>query len=161
MWIALRSQRNSSMALKIYKKKESQKEREIKTYLINRKRILISETKETFASFLISYTNTASVPNSINDIALHIMFFNNDGTIGESIISPEKKILMGNSENETDILQAPINIQPRSTVKGWMSFKLPNYLKENKRIDRYEVAATTSDNRRFITCSYLLLDAYE
>jgi hypothetical protein len=156
--IAWRSQSNSSEALRLSKKDHEEKSKSIKVYLVRAIRMqLPNET--TFASFALTYTNCASVPNTISKITLVIFYADELGVLREIHVESHTSIIPSIPDNNMGSLSIPINFLGRSTMNGWISFKLSPAILD-KLIDRYEVVGLTSNSERIVVASYLLMDTY-
>ncbi|WP_162175052.1 hypothetical protein [Paraburkholderia mimosarum] len=106
------------------------------------------------ASFACSFTNGATTPNTLMRIDLVIHVYDKQGTPSEIILNPTT----GDKPAPWNLtpLPIPLNLQPRSTISGWISFKLPKNLHDGRRIDRYQILAVTSTGERTTLDVYLL-----
>lgn len=114
-----------------------------------------SAKEERIASFACTYTNAANAPNTIERIELVVRALNADGTALTTVLDP----IFDTAPLHRGILQlgVPVNLAARATASGWVSFSLPKYLLVNKRIDQYQVTATTSTGKVLILSSHVLM----
>jgi hypothetical protein len=152
--IAGRSLRNSSKALRLAESDNEEKRMGIDPYLIQAKKVVVANT-ENFAAFAISYTNRASMPNTLATVELIVTFGASAGEARQIFLQTEQSF-------PADIagikcLDVPINIPARASTTGWLVFKLPEYL-TGKPVKNYEVAGLTAQGAKVSVVSYLLMD---
>lgn len=113
-----------------------------------------SSKSESIASFACSYSNAANAPNTIIRLELSVHALNSDGTQTTIVLEPtldNQMSLRGIAQ-----LSVPLNLSARSTSSGWISFVIPQYISDTKRIDKYQVVAITSTGRSITLESYIL-----
>lgn len=101
-----------------------------------------SQQGDRIASFACNYSNAANAPNTLARLELIVSAINSNGTSITVVLDPTSEITI--THRGFPQLNVPLNLAARSTVSGWVSFKLPAYLVETKRIDKYQISATTS-----------------
>jgi len=144
----------SKKALKISQKDHDEKYKDITPYLIRSVKYASKETSDKLVSFAVSYTNRASIPNTFSKLALEVTYFDEEGELHKVILIPEE--IKENFWTEIKQLSIPLNISAKTTISGWVGFKLPKALKQNKRIDKYSLVATTADDKKVIVESFLI-----
>ncbi|WP_157058522.1 hypothetical protein [Azoarcus sp. CIB] len=107
-----------------------------------------------YVAFACSFTNSANAPNTVIRVDLITHAYDESGNLSQAILHPVVQEAPPLWDLKT--LCVPINLEPRSTVSGWISFKVPKQLINKKRIDKYELASVTSLGERAIVESYLL-----
>lgn len=53
-------------------------------------------------------------------------------------------------------MEVPLNLAPRATSSGWLSFLVPDSFAKRKTIDKYELAFLDSTGGRVIIETYLM-----
>ena len=151
-FFAYRSADTAKRALKLGEVDFREKHDSLMPYLIDA--VTWESGESRMASFACSLTNGATIPNTLTRIDLMIRVYDKQGVLSEIIINPT----IGNTPPKWDItsLPTPLNLQPRSTVSGWISFKLPNNFYENWRVDAYQVLAITSTGEKITLDAYIL-----
>lgn len=152
--LAGKSYQNSRMALQITEAEFEDKNKSIQAYLIDS----FSFHKETkkYCSFAISYTNIASSPQSFASLELELEFFDEDGVYGKAIVPPDSDVVPLGISNEYKVFCVPLNISPKETVSGWITFLLPLSTHKKFRIDSYKVIGKTAQGKESYVDSYLI-----
>jgi hypothetical protein len=152
--IAGRSLRNSSKALRLAESESEEKRMGIDAYLVQARKVVLADNG-VFAAFAVSYTNRASMPNSLAKVELFVTYVVDAGEARQIILQVEPSF----PADVPDIkcLQVPINIAARASTTGWLVFKLPDYLR-TKPVKTYEVAGYTTQGAKISFVSYLLMD---
>jgi len=151
--MAWHSAATAKSTLKLAEADHKEKHETIKPYLIDGV-CWQNDKLENFVSFACSFTNAASAPNTIVRIDLNVYAYDEEGSLSQVILDP----IIKDTPSLWNLkkLPVPVNLEPRSTVSGWTSFKLPAHLVTKKRIDKYELVSTTSLGKRAIVESYLV-----
>ena len=105
-------------------------------------------------SFACSYTNTANSASTVSRLELLVHTIDEDGTQITTVLDPST-----NTKPHNDAIQKlniPLNLQARTTASGWILFLLPKYIVQKKKIDSYEIKATTSNQKSVSMDCYLL-----
>jgi len=113
-----------------------------------------NDNAEDYVAFACSFTNSANAPNTIVRIDLIVHAYDGEGNLSQAILGPS--VLETTPLRDLKILSVPINLESRSTVSGWITFKVPKHLITKKRVDKYELASVTSLGERAVVESYLL-----
>jgi hypothetical protein len=151
--MAWHSSATAKRALKLAESDHREKHDALKVYLIDGA-CWRNDQAEDYVAFACSFTNSANAPNTVIRIDLITHAYDENGNVSQAILDPivqEAPLLW-----DLKTLCVPINLEPRSTVSGWISFKVPKHLINKKRIDKYELASVTSLGERAIVESYLL-----
>lgn len=148
------SARSARRTLAIAEEDAMSKQESIKPYLISSLRWQ-DESKSTYASFACTYTNSSNSPNTIEKIELIVHTFNVSGRANQILLSPTQSTP---KNSEFSLLPVPLNIDSRTTVSGWLTFRLPTSALGDLVIDRYEVSATTASGGRVSLNAYLIMD---
>lgn len=140
-------------ALKLAETDHREKHDNVRVYLIDGT-CWQNNQVEDYVAFACSFTNSANAPNTIVRIDLIVHAYDDEGNLSQAILDP----IIQETPPLWDLktLPVPINLEPRSTVSGWISFKMPKHLITKKRVDKYEIASVTSHGERVIVESYLL-----
>ncbi|MDP2820227.1 MAG: hypothetical protein Q8O29_18515 [Polaromonas sp.] len=114
------------------------------------------ESAETgiFVALACSLSNSASAPNSIARVELHLHVFDSSGATSTVILKPVSRdapLLW-----ELPSISVPINLQARSTLSGWLVYQIPLRVSQALSIDRYELVFSTSTGERITLETYLL-----
>lgn len=151
--LAWRSGATAKRALKLAEADHREKHDSLKVYLIDGT-CWQNDQCDDYVAFACSFTNGANAPNTVVRIDLNVYAYDEEGTLSQAILQP----LGQGSPSLWDLkpLLVPINLEPRSTISGWVTFKVPKHLIMKKRIDKYEIASVTSLGERAIVESYLL-----
>lgn len=151
--MAWHSAATARSALKLAEIDHREKHDSLKAYLIDGT-CWQNEQAEDYVAFACSFTNSANAPNTIVRIDLVVHAYNGEGNLSHAILDP----IIQETPPLWDLktLSVPINLEPRSTVSGWISFKMPKHLVTSRRVDKYEIASVTSLGERAVVESYLL-----
>lgn len=155
--LAWRSLQNSNEALSISRGEQKQKSRSIRAYLVQALRVH-TKREDIFISFTLSFTNTASVANTIGQLDLIIFYTDENGVLRETYLPSYHSVVLPDAESKKQQLLIPINIEARSTHTGSVSFKVSTFLL-NKTIKKYQVSGLTSDLQKVMVECYILSDA--
>lgn len=148
------SARSARRALAIAEEDAMSKQESIKPYLISSLRWQ-GQDESIYVSFACTYTNGSSSPNTIEKIELIVHTFNAIGRANQLLLSPTQSIP---KNSEFSLLPVPLNIDSRTTVSGWLTFRLPTSAMGGLIIDRYEVSATTASGGRISLNTYLIME---
>ena len=151
--MAWHSAATARSTLKLAEADNKEKHETIKPYLIDGV-CWQNDKLESFVSFACSFTNAANAPNTIVRMDLNVHAYDEEGNLSQVILDP----IIEDTPSLWDLkkLPVPLNLEPRSTISGWISFKLPTHLVTKRRIDKYKIVSTTSLGKRAIVESYLL-----
>lgn len=150
---AWRSHRTASKALKIAESEQKEKHSGLSAYMIDGV-AWDTEKSERMVSFACSISNTANAPQSITTSDLHVFAYNSDGNMSEIVL---KQTTEGSPAiwNITK-LAIPADLPPRSTLSGWISYKIPDRVLDSMSIDRYQLQFMTSTGERAVLNKYLI-----
>lgn len=152
--ISVRGHCVAKRALKISETEHQDKYKEVIGYLISGFKWRASE--QIYASFAISYTNNASYPNSFKDIVLEIEYYDADGIFNKAKLSPCVEVMPVELRGKRQDMDVPINLPPKETKSGWMSFQLPVAEGRKFNIDVYRIVATSTAGTNTTLESYIL-----
>lgn len=151
--MAWHSAATAKIALKLAETDHREKHDILKVYLIDGA-CWQSDLAENYVAFACAFTNSANAPNTVVRIDLIVHAYDEEGNLSKAVLHPIAQETPSLWDLKT--LSVPINLEPRSTVSGWISFKVPKHLINKKKIDKYELASVTSLGERAIVESYLL-----
>jgi hypothetical protein len=152
--ISTRGHYTAKRAVAISEAEHQERHKEIVGYLING--FKWSTEDENYASFAISYTNSASYPNSFKDIVLEIEYYDAERLFNRAKLPPSIGVMPVALRESREELNAPINIPPKETKSGWITFKLPKAEGIKFNIDTYRVVATSLTDENTVVESYIL-----
>jgi len=141
-------------SLQISEMDHQDKNREIIGYLI--RNFTWTDNTETFATFAVSYTNNSSTPNSFKDITLEIEYHDSSKTINRVKTPPITRALPENLRDTYEELKTPINLSPKETKSGWMTFQIPKLGELKPHIEAYRIIATSTAEKTTILESYIM-----
>ncbi len=101
-----------------------------------------------YISFALRFTNHSTLTNAICKIELHMEYHDESNIIGKVKLQSDASVTPVNLKTYSDALNQPLNLPEKSAKSGWVTFKLPDFLKEKLSIDLYEVVAETIDNKK-------------
>lgn len=102
---------------------------------------------ETYISFALRFTNLSTLSDTISRIELHIQYRDKNNTVGKVKIEPNTLVTPINLKNHTDIIKQPLNLSEKSAKSGWITFKLPQFIKDELTIDLYRIEAESIENK--------------
>ncbi len=111
---------------------------------------------EKYCAFAISYTNQATLPQTLAQIDLELEFTDEEGICGKAIGSPIGVSFPFFMENDSKKIAIPLNLGPRATESGWVIFKIPSSSNRNFLPRAYRVKAHSSDGRVAVIEAFLL-----
>ena len=152
--IAARSLRNSSKALGLAESESQEKRLGIEPYLIEARKVILANG-DAFAAFAVSYTNRASLPNSLVKMELWVKYVGPPGEARQVLIQADESFPPDVAKIKC--LALPANIPARSSTTGWFVFKLPEYL-SGRSAENYKVVGYTAQGPEVSLMSYLLMD---
>lgn len=154
MLLAGRSYSISKKALEISQSDHNEKKLPVIPYLIDS--FTFSEDGIRYCAFSVSYTNQSSSSQSIQMIELEAGFIDEDGVSGNAISPLEGDISPIGISHTHEKLHAPINLLPKATISGWVTFKIPKSSHRKYDINSYCVVGRSVDGRSIRIYSYLL-----
>lgn len=110
--------------------------------------------KNKMLAFACNLVNRAAAPNTIVSIELHVHVFDDHGQTSKLILLPTSAD--AHLEWNLQPFPSPLNLNPRSTISGWVSFRLPNNYATGKLIDKYEITFLNSLGHRVSLNQYLI-----
>lgn len=141
-------------ALKISETEHLDKYKEVVGYLING--FKWNDSEHIYASFAVSYTNKSSSPNSFKDLVLEIEYYDAEGGFNKAKLSPLVGVMPVDLKENRKELNVPINLPPKETRSGWMTFQLPAAEGRKFHIDSYRLVATSTADKNTTLESYIL-----
>lgn len=152
--VAFRGYHVAKRALYISEADHKDKRKEVIGYLINGFKWTAGDVVH--ASFAVSYTNNASSPNSFKEIVLEIEFYDAEGVFNKAKLSPSVVELPLDLVESREELKAPINLSPKETKSGWLTFQLPKAEGRKFDVDTYRIIATSTADESTLVESYIL-----
>lgn len=101
---------------------------------------------ETYISFALRFTNLSTLSDTISKIELQLEFLDKKN-ICKIKIEPDNLVTPINLKNYTDVIKQPLTLPEKSAKSGWVTFKLPAFIKNELTIDIYRVVAESIDNK--------------
>ena len=149
-WLSLRVSRH---ALKLATTDHDDKHRHFSAYLIDG--LGYAKTPDQrIVAFACSLSNMATAPLSIVRADLHVYAFDDTGMVSEIILVPASDSAA--PFPDLNPLALPLNLAPRATVSGWITYLIPERLSRLRVIDRYELAFLSSMGEQTRIVQYLL-----
>lgn len=102
---------------------------------------------ETYISFALRFTNLSTLSDTISRIELHIEYRDKNNIVGKVKIEPNTLVTPVNLKNHTEIIKQPLNLSEKSAKSGWITFKLPQFIKNELTIDLYRVEAESIERK--------------
>jgi len=115
-----------------------------------------SSKEEFYISFALRFTNEATISNSIQNIELHLEYYDHNRHCGKAKISPSFEIKPINLAEASEMLKIPLEMNSKSAKSGWISFKLPSLFSQDLEIDLYNIVATTTDGRTISVGTHII-----
>jgi len=143
--LSLLSYLTARKALKITEKEHQDKNLGITPYLVDAFKWVAPDTKK-LIFFAVTYTNKSSSPNTLSKTDLIIEYYSDNNEIHTAKIDPAFFEYDEMPINSAEVISLPVNLNPKSTISGWLSFHLNSFLGE-KLIKSYKLVSTTSDNK--------------
>jgi hypothetical protein len=132
----------------------SEKNKSVKAYLIDS--FMFSAEEKKYCSFAISYTNQSSTPKSFSSLELMIEFYDQEGILGKAISDPIDIQIAQELMGRYQRLKVPVNLMPKETISGWVTFDLPLSTKRKFRIESYHVIGKYEGEQKAIVNAYLI-----
>ncbi|MBD3657600.1 hypothetical protein [Marinobacter sp.] len=152
--VAFLSYLSSRKALKLSEQEAAERKLPVISYLIDCFAFHRKQSK--FASFAVSFTNQSSSPKTFTSIALEVEFVDQEGVSGKAIAEPDLTIEPAGLSYGYKKLQIPVNLPPKETVTGWISFQLPKKNEREFKINSYRIVGRSVDGGESEVCAYLL-----
>jgi len=152
--IALKSYSLANKSFHLSKKEHHDRYLSVKPYLIDA--IKWSDGKEDYVSFAVSYTNEATIPNSLKEINLQLDFYDSDNMLKTAKIDPTMNVSPVNLLENYKILDLPITLMDKETQSGWITFKLTKSIWKQYKVDVYRLNAITASNDSISVESHLI-----
>lgn len=115
-----------------------------------------TETNECMVAFACNLTNQAVAPNTILSIELHVTEYVDTGETTKLILTPTLNQAPSPSDFQLQPFPSPLNLSPRSTISGWVTFRIPDHFAESKQIDKYKVVFNSSLGQRASVEQFLI-----
>ncbi len=141
--ISIRGNRIARKSLSLSQKQDEDLNREIVGYLIDG--IRWNSNKNSYISFAVSYTNTATAKNTFTNFMLEIEFYDEQKKFGKIKLDPKRKEIPNQISEKLSEMELPINIGDRETISGWITFQLPTMTGLN--IEQYKILAETANHQ--------------
>jgi hypothetical protein len=131
-----------------------EKHGDVHTYLID-SMTWSSKAGDLYFSAACLFSNTSSTPTTILRVELVLHTYS---------ASPEEstKIKLNPQFAEITLpidlpeLSNPINLGPRITASGWLTFKIPKHIASTKKVDQYEIISTESTGKQSSINAYIV-----
>ena len=150
---AIRNSRTAEKALALAVSDQGEKHESIEARLIDGL-AWEGEKKQQMVAFACMIINRSTAPNTVVSTELHLHEFDELGQTTKLILLPEPRNVPSGGSRQP--LPSPLNLLPRSTVSGWLTFHVPEHFAKKKRIDKYEVVFLNSVGDRTSVVQYLI-----
>lgn len=144
--LSIKSYSVSQKSLSITKQQNDERSLGISLYYMDAYKW--KKDKEVYVSFALRFTNNSTQADAISKIELHIEYRDNNNVVGKIKLNPDTLVTPVNLKTYSEILRPPLNLPEKNAKLGWITFKLPSFLKENLLIDLYEIVAEAIDNKK-------------
>lgn len=138
---AWRASTISKEALRLSQLDFKERHGDIRPYLID-SMTWLSQTGDRYYSAACLFSNTSTSPITISRIELILHIYNQSGESAKIKVDPiqvEIQLPMNVPQ-----LNGQINLMPRTSISGWLTFKIPKHIATTKRVDRYEIVGIDS-----------------
>lgn len=138
---AWRASTISKEALRLSQLDFKERHGDIRPYLID-SMTWLSQSGDRHYSAACLFSNTSTSPITISSLELILHIYNPSGESAKIKVDPirvEIQLPMNISQ-----LDGQINLMPRTSVSGWLTFKIPLHIATTKKVDRYEIAGVDS-----------------
>lgn len=144
----------SRKAFKLSKKEHEERYLTVRPYLIHAYKQTIDGDKYCF--FALSYTNRASVGNSIGSIELELEYEDETGGSHKLKVRPTGESLPALESDGYRPLTVPVRMEAKESVSGWVAFRLPSNEHHTMHIECYRVHAVLADDEVASVRTYLI-----
>lgn len=108
-----------------------------------------------YCFFAVSFTNRASIANSLSSVHLEIEFSDDRGRIGKVKVRPaDTKTMQWGTDLE--VLRIPHRLESRETVQGLITFPIPPNENLGTSIEAYRLHAKLATNETVLIRSFLV-----
>jgi hypothetical protein len=120
-----------------------ERRRPITLYVVQGFRIVRGD--ETRATFEISITNGSVSPETITRVELRIFYKNHLGEIQSIVRTSDAIAMVPPTITGATTIKHPLNLQARTSIEGWASFKIPKLIIEEKVIEKYQICVISAN----------------
>lgn len=142
---AWRSSAIAKSALKIAEADFQEKKSGLQAYLIEGISI-DNESQETITAFACTLSNHSSSPMSITRCDLHIHAWCDEEQIFEYILQPHMQATQDVWDSPP--ISIPLYLNAKETKSGWIAYKIPERIKKEMSIDKYEIQFMQAEGRK-------------
>ena len=150
---AWRANVTAKKALHLAEIEFKEKHSDINTYLIDSMTWVAKEGDRHFSAACL-FSNSSSSPVTILRIELVLHIYSPSEDAAKIKIDPYQ-IEITLPLNLPQML-SPINLAPRTTISGWLTFKIPKHVASTKRIDHYEIVGVESTGKQSTISAYVV-----
>jgi hypothetical protein len=150
---AWRSARTADRALEIAQIDHRERHAGLAAYLIDGI-AWDDDEHDRLVAFACSVSNASSSPLSVVRVDLHLHVVTDEGTATRIVLSPQSA--GAPAIWDLKALQAPLNLDTKATVSGWLGFKIPTRVSNTMTIDKYEIVFQGATGER-TSCEMHLL----
>lgn len=151
---AWRANVTARKALRLAEIDFKEKHSDIHTYLID-SMTWTSKTGDLNFSAACLFSNTSNTPTTILRIELVLHTYSTSPDESTKIkLNPQ----LAGITLPIDLpeLSNPINLGPRITISGWLTFKIPKHIASTKKVDHYEIICTESTGKLSSINAYIV-----
>lgn len=151
LFISMRSYSLAKKAHAISEDNHQNQLKQITPYLIDS--LKWKEDEHVYVSFAVSYTNEATIQNSISNISLKLTFNNAKKAYPELSVPSTRKIPKTGNYKAITI---PMLLTGRETKSGWITFELPKTAIKETTVETYTLVAETATGNNVQTITNLV-----
>lgn len=134
---AWRASSISKEALRLSQLDFQERHGDVRPYLID-SMTWLSQSGDRHYSAACLFSNTSISPITISNIELILHIFDPSSKPTKIKIDPISVEIQ--LPKNLPQLNGQINLAPRTSISGWLTFKIPKHIANTKRVDRYEIA---------------------
>ncbi len=150
---AWRASTTAREALQIAQLDFKEKHGDVRPYLID-SMTWLTPTGDRHYSAACLYSNTSTSPITISTIELVLHIYDPSGESAKIKVDPVQ-VQMHLPMNLTQF-NGQINLAPRTSISGWLTFKIPKHIANTKRVDRYEIVGIDSMDKEVSIAAYVV-----
>ena len=145
LFISIKSYSVAKKSLNITSIQHSQRSLGVSLYYIDAYKW--KKDSEVYISFALRFTNLSTLSDTISRIELHIEYRDKKNIVGKVKIEPNTLVTPINLKSHTDIIRQPLNLSEKPARSGWITFKIPQFIKNEFIIDLYRIEAESIENK--------------
>ncbi|BBI98980.1 hypothetical protein FGKAn22_06730 [Ferrigenium kumadai] len=140
-------------ALQIAQLDFNEKHGDIRPYLID-SMTWLSQAGDRHYSAACLFSNSSTSPITISNVELVLHIYDPSGKPVKIKVDPIQAITQ--LPKGLPQLNGQINLAPRTSISGWLTFKIPKHIVNTKRVDRYEIVGIDSMEKEVSIDAYVV-----